>query len=153
MKIRTMILVALIIAVLIIVGSCATGKKAYVTKENEELYGTWVNTEYNETHIHLPAKFVYHPDGTLAFYWTETSARKTEGTFNIIEKWIDDEGNIWYKVIRNITHPGKATLHTLNKISNSGMILESSFKPSGEFPTILDPNDLRVINYMIHYRQ
>jgi hypothetical protein len=32
-----------VLVVLIIVGSCATGKKAYIAEENEELYGTWVN--------------------------------------------------------------------------------------------------------------
>ena len=35
------------IAVLIIAGSCATQKQAYIPKTNEELYGTWVNTDYD----------------------------------------------------------------------------------------------------------
>ena len=48
MKTRTLILIVLIIVVLIIFRSCATEKKAYVTKDSEELYGTWVNPEYNE---------------------------------------------------------------------------------------------------------
>ena len=47
MKTRNLILsVILIFAVLVLLISCAPGKKAYVAKENEEIYGTWVNTEY-----------------------------------------------------------------------------------------------------------
>lgn len=46
MKTRTFIsVVILIMAVLIIVGSCATEKLA--TKKSEILYGTWVNKDYN----------------------------------------------------------------------------------------------------------
>ena len=36
-------------AVTIIAGSCATGKKAYVVKEDEELFGTWINNDSNST--------------------------------------------------------------------------------------------------------
>ncbi len=159
MKTRTLILVFLIMAVLIIAGSCATGKKAYEAKEDEELFGTWVNleelrraeeTEYDDRG--QARKIVFHPDGTLDFYWTSTSTRKGDGTFSIIEKWTDDEGNIWYKSIQKVPSLNMIA-HALTKISNSGNTMESSFKTSGEFPTLLDPNDLRVSNYEIYYRQ
>ncbi|MCK4803220.1 MAG: hypothetical protein KAT88_01630 [Spirochaetes bacterium] len=47
MKTRSLLLsVFLILAVLILIGSGETKKKAYEAKENEELYGTWLNSEY-----------------------------------------------------------------------------------------------------------
>ena len=93
MKTRMLFLVVLIMVVLLIAGSCATGKKAYVTQEDEELYVAWINTEYDFRSP--PAKVVYHPDGTLEVYWTTKSNNKIDGTSRIIEKWTEDEGNIW----------------------------------------------------------
>ena len=49
MKTRALISILIfVIVVLIIVGSCATGKKASVTERDlfKELSGTWVNTDY-----------------------------------------------------------------------------------------------------------
>ncbi len=47
MKTKTLVsILILVLAVLIIAGSCATGKKAYVAKEDEELFGTWINPDY-----------------------------------------------------------------------------------------------------------
>ena len=132
----------LVVAVLIIVGSCATGKKAYVASENEELYGTWV-TEYEGV---IPVKWVLHPDGIVAWYTTETSTRAIySGTWSIKEKWADDEGIIWYKVILKYRDTGLEMIgHTLIKISNSGKVMESAMKTTGKYPAIIDPNDLRV---------
>ena len=47
MKTRTLILVFLIMAVLIIAGSCAKRNKSNVAKPNNEQWGTWVNFDYD----------------------------------------------------------------------------------------------------------
>jgi hypothetical protein len=41
--------VSIMILVLVTGGSCATGKKVYVSKEDEELFSTWVNPDYDES--------------------------------------------------------------------------------------------------------
>ncbi len=63
MKSRTSISVLiLIMAVLIIFGSCATGKKA-VKAPIESVYGNWANLDYN-TEIKY-AKCKIRPDGII----------------------------------------------------------------------------------------
>ena len=50
MKTRMLVsIVILVLTVMFIAGSCATEKKAYVATEDEEIYGTWVNPDYNYT--------------------------------------------------------------------------------------------------------
>ena len=155
MKTRTFVsILILVLAVLIIVGSCATEKKAYIAKENEELYGNWVNSEYNdESHF---ARHIVNADGTIQLYPTDHSTRVYENDkYTITDKWTDSEGNIWYKAI--ITYRTSAAVDTTNpvyvlaRISNGGKILET-VKNGYEYPTELDPDTL-LYNYEILYRQ
>jgi hypothetical protein len=72
MKIRTFVsILILVLAVLIIMGSCATDKMTYISKEYE-IYGTWVNPKYNYEDKHH-AKFVVHPNGKMEIYSTDAS--------------------------------------------------------------------------------
>ena len=95
MKTRTSIsILILVLAVLIGIGSCATKKKAYVTKEDEKIYGTWANPDYNYAAYATP-KFVFHPDGKSEGYPLDTETNANwYGEFIINNKWIDSEGNI-----------------------------------------------------------
>jgi ABC-type antimicrobial peptide transport system permease subunit len=97
MKTRTFVsILILVLAVLIIAGSCVTGKKAYKAKDKEELYGTWVNPDYDE--VWIMAKWVLKPDGTFDAYSKSNSDRVFEmGTFSIVAKWSDSNGNIYYR--------------------------------------------------------
>ena len=97
MKTRTYVsILILVLAVLIIAGSCATGKKAYTAKEDEELYGTWINPDYNEGKH--SAKFIFKPDGTFEGYAkTDSTHYYYFGEYIIADKWADSEGNLWYK--------------------------------------------------------
>jgi len=155
MKTRTLAsIMILVLAVLIIAGSCATGKKAYVAQEDEELYGTWVNKEYNDWHYH--AKHVINADGTIFLYPTDNSPRLIEeDKYIITDKWHDSEGNIWYKAI--ITYQVQKSIekttptYVLAKISNSGNILET-VKSGVDYPTELSPDALQY-KYEILYRQ
>ena len=155
MKNKTFILVViLILAVLIITISCATGKKAYVASENEELYGTWVNKDYNNSNH--PAKHILNADGTFKLYTADYSTRVyQEGKFTITDKWSDSVDNIWYKFIITEWVAGsiKSTepIYFLTKISNSGKILET-VKSGIDYPTELSP-DVLLSTYNILYRQ
>jgi hypothetical protein len=152
----------LVFTVMSIAGSCATEKKAYVAKENEELYGTWVNKEYNSSRSGFYARHIINADGTIQLHATDDSPRVVAINIYIItDKWSDSAGNIWYKAI--ITERakkeaiGKSSLNTteptyvLAKISNSGKILET-VKSGVDYPTELNP-DVLIYSYNILYRQ
>ena len=151
MKTRTLVSISiLVLAVLIIVGSCATGKKTYVAKEDEELYGTWVNPDYNYS-VTASAKFVVHPNGKMEMYSVDTySTPKKHAEFVITNRWNDTQGNIWYTInFKNIE--SKYWNYWLIKISNSEKALELNDSPN-DHPDIIDPND-RYSRYGIYYRQ
>ena len=152
MKTRNIILrVILIFAVLVLLISCATGKKAYVARENEEIYGTWVNTSYGTTKDFFPQKRIINPDGTLEEYGGMADIAHFPGKYTIIDKWTDSEGNIWYKLITEYGGKtyGAKPFYELHKISNSGLTWE--FVSSTEaYPTEIDPDHPM---YFIYYRQ
>ncbi len=95
MKTGTLVsIIILVSALLIAISSCTKGKKAYIAKEDEELYGIWINTDYNERD--LPVKFIIKPDGTEEGYAKIDSTHSYyHGEYIITDKWTDSEGNIW----------------------------------------------------------
>ena len=145
----------LVSALLIAISSCTTGKKAYIAKEDEELYGIWINTDYNDSQH--PAKFIFKPDGTeVGYAKTDSTHSIYHGEYIITDKWTDSEGNIWYKVFFPImwrVGMGKDTEPTyhLDKIDKSGNILET-VRSGIDYPTELGP-DVLLYTYTIYYRQ
>jgi hypothetical protein len=133
-------------AVLVIAGSCASGKKAYVVKDNEEFFGTWVN-ENSPISIE---KLVFNPDGTVMAYANVSITVGYEGTYEITDKWSDSSGNIFYRFywIIPVHRPRK---NGLARISDSGETLEMNFYPEG-LPEEIDPNSY-IGEYRIYYRQ
>ncbi len=140
------------VSILIIVLIICSAVIAVGGKKEEELYGTWVNSDYNESAE--TAKIIVDPDpgirddanGTVIGYLRESDEQPAgRFTFRIEEKWIDDEGNIWYKI--------EAFSHTrynhLWKISNTGNTLEY-VRTRPNYPDEIDPNHP---NYRILYRQ
>ena len=59
------LLTALILgaALMVFFWNALAGEKAYVPKDNEELYGTWVNMDYKTADP--PQKLTYKSDGTM----------------------------------------------------------------------------------------
>ncbi len=146
MKTRTFISVLILfMAVLIIVGSCATDKMAYISKDYE-IYGTWANPEYNGV-THDP-KMVINPNGIIDFYnpITATKPSPFQGEFYITNKWTDTKGTIWYTYI--LYHYSQKR-YALVKISNSGKTLEMAYY--SDYPKEIDPKTSS--NYMLYYRQ
>ena len=144
MKTRTsMLLLIITVAVTVLI---ASGDK------EEELYGTWVNSDYNATAE--KAKLIVDPDpgirddanGTVIMYVRESDELPYERySFRIEEDWNDNEGNIWYKIEPFVVMSN----YELWKISNSGDTLEFVFATQN-YPDKIDPNHA---NYRIYYRQ
>lgn len=103
---------------------------------SEELYGTWVNTDYN-TVSGVAAKRIFTPDGTWAKYKTVDTEVWESGTFTVTHKWRDHEGNIWYKLIA--LHPRTGKYYFLAKVSNSGTTLECA-SSIFDYPAALESN-------------
>jgi hypothetical protein len=153
MKTRTVVsILILILAVLIVVGSCATGKKAQMAEEDlfKKLSGTWVNTEYLGTWEFYEQKLVVYPDGKHEYYPLTTDTNPTrQGYFlTITEAWTDSAGVIWYKAI----FKGPGTFYVLGKISDSGNTWEW-ISDGIEKPTEWDTTKTRYEDYGIRYRQ
>ena len=151
---RLLSILILVSALLIAISSYASGKKAYIAKEDEELYGIWINTDYNERDH--PVKFIIKPDGTEEGYAKIDSTHSYYHLEYIItDKWTDSEGNIWYKVFYSILWYGSSKdtepLYLLSKIDKSGNILET-VRSGIDYPTELGP-DVLLYTYTIYYRQ
>ena len=128
MKTRTLILVViLIMAVLIITGSCATTKTSLPTNNIDELVGTWANPENRTSKTGHPfGKMVFKPDKTVDLYDNADSEKPiySFSSIDVKEKWIDRKGAYYYEAYLN--HPGGLS-YGLIKISSDGKILEMMF--------------------------
>jgi len=111
-------------ALMVFFGNVFAGEKAYVPKDNEELYGTWVNMDY-KTGV-PPQKLTHKSDGTIgSSIYAESRVLMWDTKLQITDKWKDPEGNIWYKGhwVANSGEEG----YSLYKISNSGKTCEFVF--------------------------
>ena len=153
MKARTSLvsIFILVSSLLIVAGSCATQKQAYIPKPNEELYGTWVNTDYDGVYDESPQKFIHYNWG-----YTESFGRVTaqhpnfQRVFYIMDKWTDSEGIIWYKVTWQLR--GSPTMRFyLVKINKS----EGSWEEVWTYKDFPSESDLTPehVEYGIWYRQ
>ena len=148
MKTRTLVLILiLVLAVLVIAGSCATGNKVYIATKNEELYGTWVNTDYEGTRHNQ--KWTFYKWGYIeGFYMIADQRPGAWGTFFIVDKWTDPEGNIWYKDHERYRNSMSVRFYLI-KINNNKGVMEAVWSYN-DFPSQLDPKN---VNYVIYYRQ
>ena len=165
MKSRTLVIcLILVLVLLIIVGSCASGKNAYVKYPDEELYGTWINTEYKGSTVPFTIR-VFNPDWTFEAYrlglsvWEE-DVEKTEegwipaehGTYKIEDKWMDTDGNAWYKIKMAVgdVEDYEMGICGLIRLSDSNNTFEMSFAFM-DYPAEIDPNNEQGY-YRIRYR-
>jgi hypothetical protein len=146
MKTRTLVsILILILALLIIVGNCATGSKAYNRDFKKDIVGTWVNSNYNENKW-VTAKVVVKSDKTAEFYKRESDTWPSPRTITIVDRWTDSDGNIYYKaeVASSIR-----TNYELWKLNNAKTTWELMYR-AVEYFTEIDPNNTY---YRIYYRQ
>ena len=135
---KSLLALAFIVTIVAFSGNAVAEEKAYVPTQDEELFGTWVNPDYNTESE--PAKTVLNPDGTSLSYGTEDSTLGRPGKFSITDKWSDSEGNVWYKYSYTFKMGGYSeTRYQLVRISNSGKTRESVYSRA-ECPKELDSN-------------
>lgn len=148
---------AFLVVLLALVGALGFGQEKYTPKPNEEINGTWVNDEM------MPPKVVINPDGSFAYYFPASYSKPYQGwKSEIVKKWTDSEGNIYYETYDTLIFGGTME-HTkfqcLKKVSKSGAVLEwnwvtvSEFRPE-KFPSALDPTKsvVDVAGYLIYHR-
>ena len=146
MKTRMFVsILILVLAVLIIAGSCATGKKA-IKAPIESVYGTWANLYYNTKEY--TAKCTIRPDGIIEVAsHTELEYHHFDDiSFTIIESWLDSDGNKYYKVDEA---RGIDTWYELWRINETDSVFEL-VRSQVVYPSEIDPNHL---NYRILYRR
>ncbi len=123
-------------------------------KPFEELYGTWVNTDYNAV-SGVAAKKTFAPDETWANYKRIDTNVWQSGKFTITHRWRDHEGNIWYKLVA--LHPRTGNYYFLAKVTNSGTTSECA-SSIFDYPATLESNSCvgsheLIAEYSIYYRQ
>jgi len=131
---------------------CATGPAAI--KEDDPLFGTWINEEYDQAgQSHFP-KSVMFPDGAELSYEHIAESEPIAESQNTIEKtWIDAQGDHWYKIhhVRRFYATPELIWErfTLSRVSAGGAILEG-FDGRYEYPKELRPLDPE---YSIRYKR
>ena len=136
------------------------------SEEVQELWGTWINTDYDGIeYLTASAKIVFdsdpnafrknlksdigEPHGSIGWYYN-TPDTKTghESTFAIDKKWTDSEGSVWYK-INYYDYKFYTIDKLLIRISNTGSIMEMMFCGLQRH-SVINPNSR---DYSIFYRQ
>ena len=160
MKRRTSILIGtFILTVATLLESCAT--KPYITKEDEEIFGTWVNTSYSytiagsddyaQTLANYAQKIITQNDGTYEVYMgVGDIVPQFKFQYTITDKWTDSDGSIWYKIVSKYkSEYTERTRFGLNKINNTGRTWEYVVSVD-DYPTQIDPSHP---TYRKYYRQ
>jgi hypothetical protein len=149
--IKSMLCFISVFVILILAGIWAIGEQTCAAQENEEICGTWLNTEY-KGHRH-GQKWIFSPDGTFQQYSLESSpSPQFEGNYTITERRTDSEGNIWYKLKATgevFFGKEKAKWYFLGRIGDSGKTLEYNYHPV-EYPKELAPDHP---SYRVYYRK
>lgn len=96
MKTKSAILISA--ALLLLISIVTFGDDKYVPKPNEELFGTWINKDMQ------PQKSENF-DGGYKDYSQLSDSEPTggEGTEQIMTKWTDAAGDIWYKTFGKVS--------------------------------------------------
>jgi hypothetical protein len=134
-------------------------QEKYVPKANEELFGTWTD-EKNDKSYYRPQKEVISVDGFKRFPNMTDPLPSEEATLKVDSKWIDSEGNIWYKTSGQVTtgvYKGW-TFQELDRLSKSGRVFESVFTAlgvKGEYKPAFYPKTIGTHDqtYMILYKE
>jgi hypothetical protein len=117
---------------------------------NEEITGTWVNPEYTGFEYNQQKYVLTHWGYYEAYTKIVSSSPKYKGTYQIIDKWTDSEGNTLYKSIVRY-EGGLQYSYELGKISKDRSTWEYAFSYIN-YPTEFDLNPDNA-HYRIYYRQ
>ena len=120
----------------------AGDNKSPIRKEAsvDEIYGRWINKEYDKDHICIPAKMIINQDKINMHRRLSDPEKSYIGKHNpyiITDSWVDRKGNSWYNVRMN--DPLIGINYELWKISNFGKTLEK-VSHAFEYPVEIDPD-------------
>ena len=153
MKTRTFVSISiLVLAALIVVGSCATRKKAISEEDFLEAFsGIWINTDYEyKGDYGIMQKVVWYPDGRFELYSLIThEVPAAYGKYELTEMWKDSNGDIWY-TLKEETNVGRGCF--MGRISDSGNTHETLYNLLGGPIEEWNPDNVRY-RYWVHYRQ
>jgi hypothetical protein len=136
------------ILAIVVLGGCAPAK--YVPKENEEIYGTWVNLDAGRQ------KLLEQPGTWKLFIYVDDAQPSESGACQLVKKWKDAAVNTWYWV--NLSQLGGAVpsgnRQGLVKIDATGKTLEISSLDIGAFDNKTYPKviDTKNDSYGIYHR-
>ena len=119
MKTRMLVsILILVLAVMIIAGSCATRKKAVSMEDASEIRsGIWINE------AHQYPLVIQYADGRYEMYYDlQQEELFISGISEIYESWRDSEGVLCYRA--HYQNSVKYEGYVLGKISNSGNTVE-----------------------------
>jgi hypothetical protein len=160
---RFLSIMILILVVLIIAGSCATGKRIISTnRAMRQFEGAYVNTEYSGYVELYPQKRVIYQDGRMEVYDKATNKSPFyHNEYTIDESWTDSAGTVYSTVTVEWTPGGNTTLELwkLDKRKNTFEVNINFYSlyedVSREYPTRIDPDLDSFPNalYSIWYRQ
>jgi beta-lactamase regulating signal transducer with metallopeptidase domain len=146
-----MISMVLLLSVAVLPASYAKDREFYVPTQDEEIYGTWINTEYSGD-LTYEQKYVQYSWGYFESYskvGSKTPVNVNTGTSTLVDKWTDTGGNIWYKeYVRCQVYGG---LYQIVKISDNGDTLEYMWA-NVDFPFEADLTP-ESATYRIYYRE
>jgi hypothetical protein len=124
-------------------------------KDQEPIFGTWANNEYMSGY--WVWRFIYQPNGQVLTWSNGKLADQPnnyEGRFTIDKKWVDSEGNTWYRSAEKVCiapySEGKAIKeYGLIKVRVAGSVLE------GEWSTVDFPKEFGALGnqHFLFYRQ
>jgi beta-lactamase regulating signal transducer with metallopeptidase domain len=150
---KLMLVCTLIVAVIVIIGSCAASKKTTVESESIRsiLTGTWINYEYDDM-LDLPAKTILNSDGSFDFFEDVDDTRRSWwGQYTIIDSWMDSTGTYWYEAKIDNNWTESVVYYELGKIDSTKSVWEF-IDYSVSFPDKWEPDNMRYL-YRIYYRQ
>ncbi len=120
----------------------AGDNKSPIRKEAsvDEIYGRWINKEYDKDHICIPAKMIINQDKINMHRRLSDLEKSYIGKHNpyiITDSWVDRKGNSWYNVRMN--DPLIGINYELSKKTNFGRTLEK-VSHAFEYPVEIDPD-------------
>jgi hypothetical protein len=148
-----MISMVILLSVAVFPTSYAKDREFFVPSNNEEIFGTWINTRYSGEQT-WAQKYVHYTWGYCEYYSKVDNKHPAVGwlgTSSLVDKWTDAEGNIWYKEFVRYQSNSVGTYYKLIKISNNGTNLECMWSKR-DFSVEADLNRGNA-TYRIYYRQ
>jgi beta-lactamase regulating signal transducer with metallopeptidase domain len=162
MKTTKLVLVCILfVALIAVVGSCASSKKAIAEKD---FIANWSDTWANRGLVgdtFYPQILINHPDGTMEFFQKPVNMKsgikdirvRIWGIPSITDNWIDRDGKIWFTAATKPTPERGTVMSYYGFIHESGDVLEIIEAEGTQMLDEWDPAKWLWYHHRIYYRQ